>query len=129
MTMTDETVGTSSGEATSNGRNNPVFELVRKVALASVGAVVLAQDELEELINRLVERGEIAERDGRNLISDLVEKRKTATKESFQSVGTEVDGTIERVLHRVNIPTKTDIQSLTAKIDEIGRRLDELVGR
>jgi hypothetical protein len=42
-------------------------ELSRKVLLAGVGAAVLAQDEISDFVDRLVERGEIAEQDARNL--------------------------------------------------------------
>src|SRR5277367_4799826 len=51
-------------------------DLVRKVALASVGAVVLAQEELEDFVGKLVQKGELAEKDGKTLVSDLIEKRK-----------------------------------------------------
>ena len=40
---------------------SPFFDAARRVMLASIGAIALAQDEIEEFINRLVERGEIAE--------------------------------------------------------------------
>ena len=49
-----------------------LLEMSRKVLLAGVGAVALAQDEIEEFVNKLVERGEIAEKDGRKLIRDLI---------------------------------------------------------
>ena len=51
-------------------------ELVRKVALASVGAVVLAQEEVEDFVGKLVQKGELAEKDGKTLVKDLLETRK-----------------------------------------------------
>jgi hypothetical protein len=44
---------------------NPLLESARKVLMAAIGAVALAQDEIEAFINRLIERGEIAEKDGK----------------------------------------------------------------
>ena len=38
---------------------------VRRVLMAGVGAVALAQEEIDEFVGKLVERGEIAEKDGR----------------------------------------------------------------
>ena len=126
MSMTADAADPTAGGGAQNGRpDNLLLELVRKIALASVGAVVVAQEEVETFINKLIERGEIAERDGRTLISDLVEKRKQATQKTIDQAGTQVDSTIERVLHRVNIPTKGDIEELTRKIDAMNRRLDE----
>ena len=54
----------------------PFFHTARKVLLASIGAAALAQDEVEDFINRLIERGEIAEKDGRCLMHEVMEKRK-----------------------------------------------------
>jgi len=56
--------------------SNTLFQTARKVLLASVGAMALAQDEIEEFVNRLVERGEIAETDGRKLMQEIKERRK-----------------------------------------------------
>ena len=57
-------------ESSESGRNQ-MIEMARKVLLASVGAVALAQDEVEAFVNRLIERGEIAEKDGRKLINEI----------------------------------------------------------
>ena len=39
--------------------------MVRKVLQAGVGAFALTKDEVEDFVSKLVERGEIAEQDGR----------------------------------------------------------------
>lgn len=106
--------------------DNPFVDLIRKVSLASVGAVVLAQEEVEEFINRLVQKGEIAERDGRKLIKDIVSKRKKQTRKTVDSAVDEVDSTIGHVLHSINIPTKRDVSNLASKIEAIGEQLDKL---
>ena len=52
-------------------------EMARKVMLATIGAVALAQEEAEAFIKKLIERGEIAEKDGRKMMDDLKDKRPT----------------------------------------------------
>src|SRR5438874_134948 len=61
---------------TDGARKEPFGDLVRKFALAGVGAVVLAQEEVEEFVAKLVQKGELAEKDGKSLVKDLLEKRK-----------------------------------------------------
>ena len=100
----------------------PLFETVRKVLLAGIGVVALAQEEVEEFVDKLVERGEIAERDGRKLIRDLKEKRLRKGK----TVGDELDQRIEEVLHGMNIPTKADIDALSASIARLSEKVDGL---
>jgi len=99
-----------------------LFETVRKVLLAGVGVVALAQEEVEEFVEKLVERGEIAERDGRKLIRDLKEKRLHKGK----TVEDDLDRRIEQVLHGMNIPSKADIDALSASIAKLTEKVDEL---
>jgi poly(hydroxyalkanoate) granule-associated protein len=108
-------------EVVEEGRN-PFLGAVRKVLLASIGAVALAQDEIEDFVNKLVERGEIAEKEGKALVKDLMEKRKKQTERAEK----EVDDRIEDLFRRMNVPTKRDIEDLSAKITELTQKVDEL---
>jgi poly(hydroxyalkanoate) granule-associated protein len=101
---------------------SPLLEAARKVLLASVGAVALAQDELEDFVNKLVERGEIAEKDGKKLVRDLMERRKKESEKAEK----ELDKRVEELLHRMNVPTKADIEALSAKITALTEKVDEL---
>ena len=105
-----------------SGPRSPLLNTVRKLMLAGVGAVALAQDEAQELIDRLVERGEIAEGDGKQLMRDLKSRRKRQTKR----VEEELDQRVAEVLDRMNIPTKAEIQSLSDKIAELSDKVDKL---
>lgn len=98
---------------------NKLYELARKVVLAAVGAAALAQDELEDFINRLVERGEIAEKDARKLIREVSEKRR-------KRVETELDKRIETLLDHMDVPSKADIDQLGAKIEALTHKVVEL---
>jgi len=98
---------------------HPWLESLRKVLLASVGAVALAQDEIEEFINRLIERGEIAEKDGKKLVRELAEKRKKEAEG-------EMERRLQEALARLNIPTKADIEALSAKVTMLSEKVDEL---
>ena len=100
----------------------PLFEAARKVLLAGIGAIALAQDEIEEFVNRLVERGEIAEQDGKKLIRELKDKRKKEAQQ-FQD---EVTKRVEETLLQMNIPSKEDIKSLSDKIATLSKKVDEL---
>jgi poly(hydroxyalkanoate) granule-associated protein len=94
----------------------------RKVLLASVGAIALAQDELEDFVNRLVERGEIAEKDGRQLVRDWIERRRRETERAEE----ELDERVTELLRRMNVPTKSDIEALSTKISELSSKVEEL---
>ncbi|MBE2197909.1 MAG: phasin family protein [Anaerolinea sp.] len=101
---------------------NTMLAAARKVLLAGIGVVALAQEEIEDFVNRLIERGEIAEKDGRKLISDIVERRKKQVEE----VESELESKIEEMLNRMNVPTKADIDALSRKITTLTKKVDEL---
>ncbi len=101
---------------------NPLFDAARRVLLASMGAMALAQEEMEDFVNRLVERGEIAEKDGKKLIREMMEKRK---KEAAKAED-EMDKRMKEILDRMNVPTKSDIEALSAKISALTKKVEEL---
>ena len=109
-------------EGVEEAGSNPVFALARKVLLAGVGAVALTQEEVEKVINRLVERGEIAEQDGKKLMSEVMSKRKKEAKKAED----EMDKRINEIMGRMNVPTKSDIDALSAKITALTKKVDEL---
>lgn len=109
-------------ESTEEQSGNPMVAVARKVLLAGIGAVSLAQEEIENFVSQLVERGEVAERDGRRLLNDVLEKRKNQVKE----VESDLESRIEDVLSRLSVPTKADIDALSSKIMSLTRKVDAL---
>lgn len=113
--MTEQTPNTD----TQTPERPILVDLIRKVLLAGIGAATLAQEEAEAFIHKLIERGEIAEKDGWGLMKDLREKRRSATED-------ELEKQLASLLERMNIPTKSDIYILSEKINEVATKLDEL---
>lgn len=99
---------------------SPVLAPLRKVVLASIGAVAVAQEEAEDLINKLVERGEIAREEGRRLMDDMVAKRREKTQAQF-------DARVGAALDKMNVPTKADLKAVEKKLDQLNSKLDKLV--
>ena len=99
---------------------SPVLAPLRKVVLASIGAVAVAQEEAEDLINKLVERGEIAREEGRKLMQDMMAKRREKVEAQF-------DARVDTALGRMNVPTKADLKAVEKKRDELNKKLDKLV--
>jgi poly(hydroxyalkanoate) granule-associated protein len=103
-------------------QRNPLFEASRRVLLAAIGAMALAQEEIDDFVNRLVERGEIAEKDGKKLIREMMERR----RKEAQKAEDEMDRRVHDLLSRMNVPTKGDIEALSAKITALTKKVEEL---
>ncbi|MBN1148098.1 MAG: phasin family protein [Anaerolineales bacterium] len=101
---------------------NSFLDVTRKVLLAGIGAMALAQEEIEKFIHQLIDRGEIAEKDGRKLLHEVMDKRKRGAEKAED----EVTKRVETVLDRMSVPSKADIDALSQKISELSKKVDEL---
>lgn len=102
--------GTSEPE-----KSSPFFEMTRKLMLAAIGAAAIAQEELENFANRLVERGELAEKDARQLAQEMREKRERVIEERRA----------QREQQR-RTATREEVEALTTRLAELNRELEEL---
>jgi poly(hydroxyalkanoate) granule-associated protein len=120
MSDTPETVSPAAEKDPKS--NAPILEASRKILLAAVGAMSLTQEAVEDFVEKLIERGEIAEKDGRSLVREIAERRskniKTAEEHLYQH--------FDHLLKKMNIPTKKDIEALNEKVVELTRKIDEL---
>jgi polyhydroxyalkanoate synthesis regulator phasin len=101
---------------------SPLFDAARRVVLAAVGAVALASDEVENFVNKLVERGEIAEKDARKLMKEVTEK----TEKQMKPAEKQMEKRLEEMRNTLNIPTKHDIDALSNKVAELTTKVEAL---
>lgn len=110
---------------------------VRRVLMAGVGVVALTKDEIEDFVAKLVERGEIAEQDGRRLVREVLHRRRGDAEEVAEKMQEEtgkqltraetaLDQSIESILGRLNVPSKSDIDLLSEKISLLAEKVDAL---
>jgi poly(hydroxyalkanoate) granule-associated protein len=110
-----------------NESGNLMLASLQRVLLAGVGVIVLAQEEIEEFVRRLVDRGDIAEEEGRQLVEDVIEQRNRRLQGVRDGVGGTIDRGTEEVYRRLNIPTRSEIVGLSEQIEALSKKVDELV--
>lgn len=98
---------------------------LRRMLLASIGAVALTFDEVEGFVNRLVERGELAQKDGEKLLHEMRDRMRPS-RPPVEKLGERMEQGVEELLNRLNIPSKRDIGDLSAKIAQLAARVEEL---
>jgi poly(hydroxyalkanoate) granule-associated protein len=130
MTMTEEVeVQVREVIEETKEAGNSFVELVRKMLLAGVGAVAMSRDETEQFVNKLVERGELAQKDAEKLLRDVQSRLRPGradVQEQAEKVTTRAQQGMEDFLNRLNIPSKRDIEDLSAKIAQLAARVEEL---
>jgi polyhydroxyalkanoate synthesis regulator phasin len=119
--MTEQTEKTGTNEPKSV--RSSLYETTRLILLAGVGAISLAQDEINIFLDRLVERGEMAEADARKLVREVVERREKLEQERRQQV---VEARRTAAPAQGAPATRADIDALTARIADLTRQIEEL---
>ncbi len=110
------------------GTNIPQMILggAHKLFQASIGAVMLVQDEVVSLTSKLVEQGESVEQKSRKRVDAFVDDRKKDSKKLSKDAEKKWNKQMESLLHRVNVPTRAEINSLNNKITRLTKKVDEL---
>jgi poly(hydroxyalkanoate) granule-associated protein len=110
-----------------------LYLVVRKVLLASLGAMALTADEANEILDRLVERGELAETDVQKILRDLKMQADQGEAELakgsddlLKKANTALEGRIETILTRLNVPNKAEIDELSYKISLLNEKVTAL---
>jgi poly(hydroxyalkanoate) granule-associated protein len=120
--MMDTDTTTAGDMPTPEEAQTSLMDSLRRVMLASIGAMALTKEELEAFINKLVSRGEVAEEEGKKLMTELMEKRKRKTEQAEDMASQRV----REMMAKMDIPTRKDITALSDKINALSRKVDDL---
>lgn len=118
-------------------KNNVVFEGVRKVYLVGLGAANYtvsfttdtaksARTNAGDWSSKLVERGEETEKKTRDMVHKQTEARQKSFRNAQKRFEKQMNKRMEGVLHAMNIPSQSDINSLSNKVTRLNKKVDEL---
>lgn len=108
-----------------------VLDSAHKLFLAGLGTVKTVGDEGGELFHRLVDRGRDLETRGKKELRSWrreLEKTTSKVEGRFERVGDRIDEQVTRALHRMGVPTRDEIQTLTRRVEELSRKVDRFGG-
>jgi polyhydroxyalkanoate synthesis regulator phasin len=91
------------------------MEELKKIFLAGVGLTSTSVEKAEKLINEMVEKGRVTVQEGKDLQSEL--KRKITDKRPVQ----------KDELDHLDYASKEEVAALEVKLDELGKKLDQLL--
>jgi polyhydroxyalkanoate synthesis regulator phasin len=114
----------SATEKSESGKKeiHSFYDIVRRMMLAGIGAVALTHDEIEEFIDKLVDRGEIARKDREELIKEMRERY----KKSHHGEESPTHRRVSEMMEKFSVPTKKDFDDLNKKLANLEKKIDEL---
>ena len=100
-----------------------MLEILKKTVLTGIGLAALTGEKIEELARDLAKAGNLSEREGRELVTELLKKSEQARKDLEK----QVDQMVARGLKKLDIPTRQEVSRLERKIAKLEKQLQELL--
>ena len=118
---------------------NDVRDTARDLFLASVGAASISRKEGARIVDTLIEQGQelrartvkLAEgtvADVRKQVEGVLGKVQQKAAANLSQVEGVVGGQVTRVLSRLGIPSKADVQDLSRRVENLSRQVKALQG-
>ncbi len=119
---------------------NDIMDSAHKVWLAGLGAVAMAEGEGAKFFSDLVEKGKNIEHRGRKQTKERMEQAKermqqakgtvlgmkTVAESYWETFGRTIDEKVTSAIHRLGVPTKEEIETLTKKVEDLTVSIDKL---
>jgi poly(hydroxyalkanoate) granule-associated protein len=90
-----------------------------QIWLAGLGAFVRAQGEGTKMFESLVKEGEIAQNRAKKLADDRISEARAKATDTWEKLEQVFENRVERALHSLNVPTRSDIDTLSKRVAEL----------
>lgn len=94
-------------------------DIISKAINLGFGALIVTKENVEELIDEMVKKGEIGKDEAKTQVNELFKKLSS----SKQEIVSMIEKIVENVLHKLDIPTRNELQQMQKKLEEIIKRL------
>ncbi len=95
-----------------------VYDMVRKALLAGLGM----QEKVKELVDDLVKKGELNEREGAKLMKEWMEKAKSSTEDMSRMASESLGAAFDKM----NLASRDDMNALSKKVQQLSVRVKKL---
>ncbi len=100
-----------------------LHELTRRVLLAGMGAAALAYDEAKAFLDRLVERGGLAQEQAQAMLREVSQKHEGR----MQKARVRVRERLAQARETLDVPSREDIAALQQRLDRLSERVEALL--
>ena len=108
---------------------NEIADNAHQIWLAGLGAVATAQEEGGKLFKNLVEKGEDFEKAGKDRVEQAkgaVSGVKVVAESYWDTFERTLDEKVTAVIHRIGVPTKDEIDTLTERVETLTAAIEKL---
>lgn len=131
--MTNSTKEPTTRPESSESIQDELTKRGRDVWLAGLGALATVEEEGSKLFGRLVDRGKEFENERRNELQSARKKAKKQRDEALEQLEeaseetqTLLTDTVNKALERFGVPTRTEVDRLSKKVETLAKQVDDL---
>ncbi len=95
-----------------------MMDYMKKAMLIGMGLAAATREKIEEVTAELVKKGELSEKEGREMVNDLLERSRKMKDEMDKKVEKIVSDT----LVRFNLPTRKEVSELRERIEALEKK-------
>ena len=99
-----------------------------QIWLAGLGAFAKAQEEGGKVFEALVKEGESVQKRTKRVAEDTVAEARKAATGTWDKLESVFEERVARALHSLNVPTRKDIDALTARVHDLTAATKKLSG-
>ncbi|GJQ47975.1 poly(Hydroxyalcanoate) granule associated protein (Phasin) [Candidatus Kuenenia stuttgartiensis] len=95
-------------------------EIMKKAVNLGFGAMLVTKENANELIEEMVRKGEIQKDETLAQVKEILKK----ILPSKEEIETRTEELVEKILHKLDIPTRHELQEMQKKLEAILKELD-----
>lgn len=96
-----------------------MIDLIKKVLLTGVGMASLTKKKIEELGKEIADKGNLSEKEGKELLDELMKK----SEESRKEVEAQVQKFVKDSLNKMNLATRDDLMKIEKQVEELSKAI------
>jgi polyhydroxyalkanoate synthesis regulator phasin len=100
-----------------------MIESLKKVGLLGIGVLSITEEKIKQVVNELVEKGEMNKEEGKTLVHELLAEKKKQVQDFDEKISKDV----QNALDKSKIALKDDVSRLEDKITELEKTIQKLV--
>jgi len=100
-----------------------MIESLRKLGLLGIGAISITEEKVKQVVNELVEKGEVSTEEGKTLVHELL----TEKKKQMQDFEEKISVDVQNAIGKSKIASKDDVSRLEGRITELEKTIQKLL--
>jgi polyhydroxyalkanoate synthesis regulator phasin len=102
-----------------------MFETIRKAMLIGLGAADLAAERVQQMVNDLVERGDMTTDQGKQLYTDIMSRMEERGRIENERMHTR----LREAIRDMGVPDRSQMSMIEARMDALDRKIDRILDR